>query len=162
MRTNVLIGLVLLFVSVQAFAQDPASKNSAAAVSGSNEGYIWQRIDVVSSPAINDLLQRQYDQSRKNSTFPGYRVQLFFGSGTNAHAQAQKIRTEFTNQYPGLKAYLTFKSPDFIIRVGDFRSKSEALKLQKSLKDRYPATFIVADEINFPDLMTQNYIETLQ
>jgi hypothetical protein len=120
----------------------------------SKEGsYIWQRLDIESNPVIVDLLQKQYDQSKKNSSFPGYRVQIFFGSGTTAHSKAEKIKADFSTLNPGIKAYLIFKSPDFIVRIGDYRTKSEALKMQKSLLATYPGSFIVADEIALPDLV---------
>ena len=83
----------------------------------------------------------------------GFRLQLFFGSGENAHQQAIRIKTEFLSSYPDVKTYLFFKSPDFIVRVGNFRTKSEALKMQKSLLFKFPNAFIVAEEIALPELL---------
>ena len=82
----------------------------------------------------------------------GFRLQIYFGSGEKAHNQAIKIKTDFLSSNPDIKTYLLFKSPDFIIRVGNFRTKSEALKLQKALLFQYPNAFIVADEIALPEL----------
>ena len=80
-------------------------------------------------------------------------MQIFFGSGTTAHAKAEKIKADFSTLNPGIKAYLIFKSPDFIVRIGDYRTKSEALKMQKSILAIYPGSFIVADDIALPDLV---------
>jgi Sporulation related domain. len=157
MRSLFLLLVIVLPFAGTVFAQDPALRTNALPGTPPNGTFIWQRLDIVSGNAINDLLQRQYDQSRKNSTFPGFRVQIYFGSGTSAHGQAQKIKADFSTTNPGTKAYLTFKSPDFIVRVGDFRTKSEALKMQKVLLDKYPGAFIVADEINFPVMITQTF-----
>ena len=63
------------------------------------------------------------------------------------------MKTDFLSSYPDVKTYLLFKSPDFILRVGNFRTKSEALKMQKSLLYKFPNAFIVADEIALPDLL---------
>ncbi len=160
MRYAFLLLIISVFLSGNAMAQEQIAKSSGIPNSTREGSSIWQRLDIESSPGINDLLQRQYDQSRKSSTFSGYRLQIFFGSGSNAHAQAQKIKADFSTSYPEIKAYLIFKSPDFLIRVGDFRTKSEALKVQKNLLAKYPGSFIVTDEINFPDLVsttTENY-----
>lgn len=34
--------------------------------------------------------------------------------------------------------------------IGDFRTKNEALKLYREIKDTYPVAFIVTDQIDFP------------
>ncbi len=113
---------------------------------------IWDKLDIKSEPRLKELLKQHVEQNKKNNATTGYRLQIFFGSGTKAHAEAMKVRTEFLSSNPGVKAYLIFKSPDFKVMVGDFRTKSEALKMQKSLINQYPNSFIVMDEIAFPDL----------
>jgi hypothetical protein len=80
----------------------------------------------------------------------GYRLQLYFGSGVQARARAEKIRSEFSFLHSDIRVYLIFKSPDFIVRAGDFRSKSDALKVLKNLTAGYSNAFIVSDEIAFP------------
>lgn len=112
--------------------------------------FIWQRMNVEASSEISDLLKQQYDLNRKSGTFPGYRLQLYFGSGVQARSHAEKVRAEFNNLYPDTKVYLIFKSPDFIVRAGDFRNKSEALRVLKGLTPGFSNAFIVTDEIITP------------
>jgi len=114
---------------------------------------IWDKLNIQSDPGINDLLKQETVQNKKSGTIGGFRLQIYFGSGENAHNQAIKIKTEFLSSNPDVKTYLLFKSPDFIVRVGNFRTKSEALKLKKALLFQYPNAFIVADEIAFPELV---------
>ena len=89
----------------------------------------------------------------ENRTFPGYRLQLYFdpraGKGTC------RKRSHFNALYPETRVYLIFKSPDFIVRAGDFRSKSEALKVLKSFAAGFSNAFIVSDEIAFPGPVVQ-------
>ena len=115
---------------------------------------IWEKLNIQVDPKINELLRQQDDQNKKSGTMSGFRLQIYFGSGDKAHAQAIKIKTDFLSSYPDVKTYLLFKSPDFIVRVGNFRTKSEALKMQKSLLYQFPNAFIVADEIAFPELLS--------
>jgi hypothetical protein len=117
---------------------------------------IWDKLNIQSSPQIKELLERNLRQNKKNNFTNGYRVQIYFGSGLNARSQATKARTDFLSNHLDTKAYLIYKSPDFKVVVGDFRTKSEALKLQKSLVYQFPNAFIVADEIAFPELRTDN------
>ena len=116
----------------------------------SDGSFIWQRLNVVASSEISDLLKQQYDQNRKTGTFSGFRLQLYFGSGVQARAHAEKIRSDFNALHPDIRVYLSFKSPDFIVRAGDFRTKSDALKVLKSLTAGYSNAFIVSDEIASP------------
>ena len=121
--------------------------------------FIWQRVNVEASSEISDLLRQQYDQNRKTGTFPGYRLQLYFGSGVQARPHAEKVRAEFNALHPDIRVYLFFKSPDFIVRAGDFRTKSDALKVLKSLSAGFANAFIVSDEIAFPVLAAQGEIK---
>jgi hypothetical protein len=114
---------------------------------------IWEKLNIQSDPKINELLKQHTIQGKKSGTFSGFRVQIYFGSGENAHAKAIKIKNDFLASNPNVKTYLLFKSPDFIVRVGDYRTKSEALKLKKSMLFQYPNAFIVADEIALQDLI---------
>lgn len=113
---------------------------------------IWDKLNIQCSSQIKELLERHVRQNKKNNFTNGYRLQIYFGSGLNARTQATKVRTDFLSNHSDIKAYLIYKSPDFKVVVGDFRTKSEALKLQKSLTYQFPNAFIVADEIAFPEL----------
>lgn len=119
---------------------------------------IWDKLIIQIDPKINDLLRQQTAQSKKTGTIGGFRLQIYFGSGEKAHDQAIKVKTDFLASYPDVKTYLLFKSPDFIVRIGDFRTKSEALKMQKMMLFQFPNAFIVADEIAFPELVINTTI----
>jgi hypothetical protein len=145
------ISLIVLCFPVGAQTARPVPQTPPIA----DGSFIWQRLNVESSSEISDMLRQQYDQGRKTGTFPGYRLQLYFGSGASARAHAEKVRADFYALYPDTKVYLSFKSPDFIVRAGDFRTKSEALKVLKSLTAGFSNAFIVTDEIAFPVLAVQ-------
>jgi hypothetical protein len=119
---------------------------------------IWEKLNIKCDPKINEILRQQAEQNKKSGTMIGFRLQIYFGSGENAHYQAIRIKTEFLSSYPDVKTYLFFKSPDFIVRVGNFRTKSEALKMQKTLLFKFPNAFIVTDEIVFPELINYTTI----
>ena len=56
----------------------------------------------------------------------------------------------FKAAYPGHGAYRSFASPYFKVTVGDFRTKSEAMQLMRSLKSDFPSAFVVKENINYP------------
>jgi hypothetical protein len=109
-----------------------------------------KRIDdlLLTHQQMNELLLRNPD----HSGIDGYRVQIFFESGNKSSDAAREIIEEFEEEYPDYRAYLTWKAPNFRVRVGDFRSRMEAEGfLQKLLKD-YPNAWVIRDKINFPSL----------
>ncbi len=147
------IVLILVLVSLNGFSVNHEAASLLNPISGADSLMIWERLNIQCDPKINNLLRQQADQNKKSGTMSGFRLQIYFGSGENAHAQAIRIKTEFLSSNPDVKTYLFFKSPDFIVRVGNFRTKSEALKMQKSLLYKFPNAFIVADDIAFPELL---------
>jgi hypothetical protein len=147
-KTAFLLFAALAGVTCQLRAQTANPGVPTAPVSDGS--FIWQRLNVEASSEISDLLKQQYDQNRKTGTFSGYRLQLYFGSGVQARAHAEKIRNDFNALHPDIRVYLSFKSPDFIVRAGDFRTKSDALKVLKSLTAGFANAFIVTDEIASP------------
>ncbi len=152
--------LLWIFPAVFSFSLKAQTAKSSALAPALPEGaYIWQRLQVEASSEISDLLRQQYDLNRKAGTFFGYRLQLYFGSGLQARAHAEKVRADFNALYPDAKVYLIFKSPDFIVRAGDFRTKSDALKVLKSLTPGFANAFIVNDDIAFPGPVVQGEIK---
>ncbi len=156
-KTSLLLWISLVLFSLPVMAQTARPVAPPPAVTDGS--FIWQRLNVEQSGEISDLLRQQYDQNRKAGTFPGYRLQLYFGSGVQARAHAEKVRADFNAIYPDSKVYLIFKSPDFIVRAGDFRTKSDALKVLKSLTAGFTNAFIVSDEIAFPVPAVQGEIK---
>ena len=82
----------------------------------------------------------------------GYRVQIFFDSGTNSKTRAAAKKGQFVARYPETGAYLTFKSPHYKVRVGDFRCRMDAEGFRKEIEEDFPGAFVVKDKINYPEL----------
>ena len=153
MKRTILLLFVLAYITGISAGREPMMRQFDFTVQSRDSLMIWDKLNIQSEPRIKELLEQHVRLNKKNSTTNGYRLQIYFGSGTNAHTQATKIRTDFLAANPDLKVYLIFKSPDFKVLVGNFRTKSEALKMQKSLINQYPNAFIVADEIAYPELV---------
>ena len=79
---------------------------------------------------------------------PGFRVQVYFGPN---RTKANEIKTDFLQLFPNTGAYLVYQQPNFKIRVGDFKTRLEAMKLLKEIQTLYSAAFIVKDEVKLPE-----------
>jgi len=111
-----------------------------------------QNISVVQSPAIGNLIEEHKKANTKIGTISGFRIQLFFDSGNNSKSNAEATKVKFSNQYPEVPVYLLYKEPNFKVRVGDFRTRSEARGFLKVISIEYPSAFVIKDEIKLPPL----------
>ena len=79
----------------------------------------------------------------------GFRIQLFFDSDKNA---VQDARNRFISKFPTVDTYIEFNAPNFVLKVGDFRTRLEAEKIKVQVESEYPTSFIIQEKINLPRL----------
>ena len=102
--------------------------------------------------ALRTLVKSHIDTNEDK--FPGWRVQIYFGSGQSARQKASSVKKDFYTRYgQTYAAYIVYDSPYFKVRVGDFRTKAEAMKLKESLNRHYKSIWVKKDNINYPDKM---------
>ena len=106
-------------------------------------------VEIVKDPRIESLV-KQEGVIVSPATTPqilGYRIQLFFDSNKDNVDQA---RTKFIVLYPKVDTYVSFTAPNYFLKVGDFRSQSEAEKIKSSVDNQFPTSFIVKEKVNLP------------
>jgi hypothetical protein len=118
---------------------------------------VLNRLNVEQDPRLGKMLGGHIKNNKKRNGIQGYRVEIFFSSAMNAKEKALEKKVDFLSLYPEHNVHIKFAAPNFKVRVGDFRTKNEALKLQKKIEDDYPGAFIVPDIIEFPLLKRENY-----
>ncbi len=90
------------------------------------------------------------------ATRNGYRVQVFDDNNPGtARSQAESRRVQFENAFPQWKAYVTFNSPYWQVRIGDFRRRGEAEAALAQIREAMPSVAayarIVAEKINITE-----------
>lgn len=126
-------------------------------------------VTVVKDRMIDSLIAKRIELSLKPAAVPvavstgrpgttivsqmGYRVQVFYGSDRREVFNEQN---KFSNSYPELNTYITYKQPNYYLRVGDFRTRLEAQRLLNELKSIFPTLFIFREKINAPNLNYSN------
>jgi hypothetical protein len=66
--------------------------------------------------------------------------------------KASEVKLDFSGKHSDVPSYISYTAPNFKVRVGDFRTRLEAVKFMKSIEGQYPTIFIVPDEIALPPL----------
>jgi len=98
-----------------------------------------------------DLLVSKHIQINQNlKGIDGFRIQIFFDSGNNSKTRAKSIYESFLAKYPNIGVYLTFRTPNYKVRVGDFRTKLDAQRFLNEIIADYPNAWIIDDQINLP------------
>lgn len=81
---------------------------------------------------------------RTNGESDGYRVKIHFGSDKT---KAREVQAKFSSKYSDIPTYEDYQQPNFVIMVGDYKTKLEAYEAMKKIKDDYPYAFIVKSKI---------------
>ncbi len=82
----------------------------------------------------------------------GYRIRVFSGNQqSSSKNRAYKIQSEIENKMPELSSYVSFKTPNWRLMVGNFRTTEEANSMLRLLRKEFPAygkeMFVVSEEI---------------
>ncbi|MFA9390312.1 MAG: hypothetical protein ACERKD_10910 [Prolixibacteraceae bacterium] len=118
----------------------------------------WNHLTIYSDSRINKLLSIRKEENLRKRGFDGkpgmdgFRLQIFQGPKD----KADLIYSKFLSKYPDQVVYEIFQTPDFKVRIGDFRERSEAIHLQYLIEKDFPNPLIVEDVINFPALKKES------
>ena len=112
----------------------------------------WGHLMIESDERLDTVLNIHIEENRRNLGMDGYRVQIYVSNRSmNPKKDAEKVREIFLRKYQDFKVHNDWVPPDFYVKVGDFRSRSEALKLLTLIQRDYPDAFIINDRIDYPD-----------
>ena len=106
--------------------------------------------EVIQDTRIDRLIKAHIQVNIKQEGMDGYRIQIFFDSGAQSKIRAQEAYDQFIAKYPNTPVYLSFQTPNYKVRVGDFRTRLDALKTLNKIEIDYPNAFIITDRINLP------------
>ena len=141
--------------STGAAAQQVGDTALAPAVDSSLVGKsifnLLPNVTVHQSQSILASMNRQIS-SNSSRRLSGYRVRIFNDSKQNSRGASEAAMARFKGMYPGIAAYRTYSNPFFKVTVGDFRTKSEAMRLLQQVKGSFPSAFIVKETINYPQV----------
>lgn len=140
---------IALFVFGISQAQETVTENGSDQKIG--------KLNINQDPRIEEMVEKHIEKNKTQNTLKGFRIEIFSSSDLNAKNKAIAKKAEFNALFPDKEVYLKFISPKFSVRVGDFRTKSDALKAFKRIQASFPGSFIIDDNIKFPSLNPANY-----
>lgn len=100
----------------------------------------------VSKDARIDNLSKELGTATDGTTVKirGYRLQIIASS---KKVRIDEERAKFIANKTDISTYIDYVQPNYKLRVGDFKTKLEAQKLQHELKATFPSALVVNDFI---------------
>ena len=101
-------------------------------------------------PRIDLLIKKQMqinEETTKDSrrNIPGFRILVINSIDRN---QVFSVKTRIYQEYPDLKSYLIYQSPNYKLKVGNFKTEEEAAPLLEQLSKLFPTgVYIIRDII---------------
>lgn len=118
-------------------------------------------LNIYQDRALDTLISRYIIASKQKITLEGtqgmegFRIQIYYNSTRNAREESARVRADFINMFPDIKSYAEYREPGyFMVRVGDYRSRTEGFKDMINIKKEFPDAYFVPSIINFPDKET--------
>jgi len=95
---------------------------------------------------VNQLIEKKAEYHRlTNGEMDGYRVKIHFGVDRDV---ARSVRMKFSSKFTDTKTYEEYQQPNFVVLVGNYKTKLEAVEALKKIQVEFPNAFIVKGKIN--------------
>ncbi len=119
------------------------------------------RVTIIQDSRLTELVGNQprtyYANGSRSGEVPqniiGYRIRVFSGNQqTVSKNRCYSIQAYINQEMPELPTYVAFKTPNWRVSVGDFRTSEEARSMLTQLRKAFPGyakdMFIVKEKIN--------------
>jgi hypothetical protein len=81
---------------------------------------------------------------RTNGESDGYRVKIHFSAD---RTKAEEVKAKFNSKYTDITPYIDYQQPNFVVTVGDYKTKLDAYEALKKIRENYPYAFIVKSKV---------------
>lgn len=132
-----LLLFVLVFAIKTSFAQDSLTLNGPVLV-------------VHKDSRADALVKKQAEINERSRriagrTMRGYRLLVI---NTNSRDEAISAKSKIYTHFPDQKAYLTYQSPFFKLKAGNFQTRDDAKRYQSLMNTIFPkGVYIISDVI---------------
>lgn len=115
------------------------------------------KVEVIEDARISLLQQKRIEvamgvetkvETRRpgtKGTVLGFRVQIYTGS---SRSDAYAAQSKFIRMYSDIPTYVGYTQPNYRVKVGDFRSRSDAQAIMRELRKDFGSVFLFTEQIN--------------
>ena len=91
----------------------------------------------------------RYIASRRGSKHNGYKILVYSSNSKEARGASSSIASSLKSKYPHLNVYRSFKTPFFMVHIGDFRTKVDAMKIVGEISSTYRQAKVIKSPIGW-------------
>ena len=134
--------IILLFSHCALWAQD----NRKSIVDDLNTQKVNQgNVRIFQEESLKNVIGARFNDSITADTefvkIKGYKITLFSGNNQNKSKQeAESKRGQFRQLYPDVEASITYNSPQWRLRVGNYRTREEAQEAMADMRKNLPSS----------------------
>lgn len=93
---------------------------------------------------VNQLIDKKAEYHRlTGGEQDGYRIKIYFGVDKD---KMKLVKTKFSSRFNEFRTSEDYEQPNWVVLVGDFKTKLEAYEAKKRIEAEFPA-FIVKGKI---------------
>ena len=150
---------VVMFFSLSVYGQETTvvnkiRKNPADTSLTYNPVFSMLNADVqgnVSVEQSSDVKRAfdSYNASAAKSKNYGYKILVYSSNSKNARGASSSIASSLKSSYPQLNVYRSYQAPFFMVHVGDFRTKIDAMKILYELSPTHKQAKVVKSIIGW-------------
>ncbi len=143
------IFILFIFLFSNIYSQEETFKIENSGITSPEHKASDGTIIITQDARLRQMIKRHIEVN--NNKFDGWRVQIFFDSGQKAMTAAQNAKKKFLIRFGNKNgAYIVYDPPFFKVRVGDFRTKAEAMYFRSQIKKTFPQSWIIKDKVYYP------------
>jgi hypothetical protein len=118
----------ILIYSIVSFSQENPNSNA-----------------IQTSIKVRALQEKKVEYHRRsNGESDGYRIKIHFSADKT---KAREVQAKFNSKFTDVASYEEYQQPNFVINVGNFKTKLEAFELLKRIQVEFPYAFIVKSKV---------------
>jgi hypothetical protein len=154
MRKYAILFLLALSQAFMAFSQTQTPGSAHGDLLGNLKNFHDSRSSVTIhlDPLVEENYYKHILYNERDPGVMGYRIRIFRDSGTDAKERAKVVLANFMGKFEGEDANLNYvDNTDWVIYVGNCRTRSEILQLYEKVKIDFPYSFIVSQRISVSD-----------
>lgn len=102
---------------------------------------------VIMSDSLEKAMTEQVEKNKARKT-QVYRVRIYFDNSKDARAISQQIVDTFSVYHPGVPVFRSYDNPYFKVTVGEFRTKSDAMRFLEAIRKEYSTVFLVRESFS--------------
>ena len=142
---------LLLFASMScAYSQNKTMIDSITTTKNGGKVVIHQDVGIAN--LVGKINTTGSTTTTKKVNKRGYRIQAYSGSQQKvAKTEVYEREKRFRNRFPAHSTYVTFNSPFWKLRIGDFAEQRDADEILKEFKKAFPEysgeLYIVPDNV---------------